>query len=183
MTATEPRATATVASPRFAMSPNRVGLTRVSDHPKCGHCSKPILLRPADRDLGLGVRHGHDRHDRAGRGGLLRRLVRPVQDHGAAARRCRRSRRAGQILFAKIDTDRNPLTGPAFGIRGIPTLIAFRKGKEVARRVGAVPPAELENFLEQDLVGPAQRLDLAPARPLFPGGGWRSTYSRIPPCL
>jgi thioredoxin-like negative regulator of GroEL len=51
------------------------------------------------------------------------------------------------MLFAKIDTDRNPRTGPRFGIRGIPTLIAFRNGKEVARRVGAVPPADLDSFL------------------------------------
>jgi len=47
----------------------------------------------------------------------------------------------------KLDTDRNPQTGPRFGIRGIPTLIAFRNGKEVARKVGAVPPAELDAFL------------------------------------
>ena len=50
--------------------------------------------------------------------------------------------------MVKLDTDRNPVTGQRFGIRGIPTLIAFRQGKEVARRVGAVPPAELESFLQ-----------------------------------
>jgi thioredoxin 2 len=49
----------------------------------------------------------------------------------------------------KLDTDRNPVTGQRFGIRGIPTLIAFRAGKEVSRRVGAVPPAELEAFLNE----------------------------------
>jgi thioredoxin 2 len=52
------------------------------------------------------------------------------------------------LLVLKLDTDRNPLTGQRFGIRGIPTLIAFRKGQEVGRRVGAVPPAELEAFLK-----------------------------------
>jgi len=51
------------------------------------------------------------------------------------------------MLVVKLDTDKNPLTGQRFGIRGIPTLIAFRKGQEVGRRVGAVPPAELEAFL------------------------------------
>src|SRR5258706_162296 len=39
----------------------------------------------ADRDLRRHLRQGHDRHDSAGRCRLLRRLVRPVQDHGAAA--------------------------------------------------------------------------------------------------
>jgi thioredoxin len=56
-------------------------------------------------------------------------------------------RRQGELLVLKLDTDRNPQTGPRFGIRGIPTLIAFRNGKEVARKVGAVPPAELDAFL------------------------------------
>jgi len=56
-------------------------------------------------------------------------------------------RRAGELLVLKLDTDRNPVTQQRFGVRGIPTLIAFRDGKEVARRVGAVPPAELDAFL------------------------------------
>jgi thioredoxin 2 len=51
------------------------------------------------------------------------------------------------MLVVKLDTDRNPVTGQRLGIRGIPTLIAFRRGQEVGRRVGAVPPAELEAFL------------------------------------
>ena len=50
-------------------------------------------------------------------------------------------------MVLKLDTDRNPQTGPRFGIRGIPTLIVFRNGKEVARKVGAVPQADLEGFL------------------------------------
>ena len=53
-------------------------------------------------------------------------------------------RRVGEVLIAKLNTDRNPATGMRFGIRGIPTIILFREGKEIARRVGAVPPTDLE---------------------------------------
>jgi thioredoxin 2 len=34
-----------------------------------------------------------------------------------------------------------------FGIRGIPTLIAFAGGREAGRQVGLVPPAQLEALL------------------------------------
>jgi len=56
-------------------------------------------------------------------------------------------RRVGELLIAKLDTDRNPATGMRFGIRSIPTMILFRSGKEIARRVGAVPPPDLEALL------------------------------------
>ena len=145
MTATEPRATATVACP-FCQTLNRVDMARVSDRPKCGSCGKPILLdRPiaitdsvfdtvtTDSTVPVVVDFYADWCGPC-------KIMAPLLDEAAHTR-------AGRILFAKIDTDRNPLIGPRFGIRGIPTLIAFRNGTEVARRVGAVPPAELETFL------------------------------------
>ena len=54
-----------------------------------------------------------------------------------------RSRR-GEVLVAKLDTDRNPQTAQRFGIRGIPTLIVFRNGQEVARETGAIPRPRLD---------------------------------------
>ena len=35
-----------------------------------------------------------------------------------------------------------------YGIRGIPTMLIFKDGKEVERQVGAVPGPYLENLLE-----------------------------------
>jgi len=141
----ESNATATVACP-FCQTLNRVDMTRVSDRPKCGNCAKPILL---DRPIAV----SDDAFDKMTGESTVPvvvdfyadwcgpcKIMAPLLDEAAY-------RRAGQILFAKLDTDRNPRTGPRFGIRGIPTLIAFRNGKEVARRVGAVPPTELDAFL------------------------------------
>jgi thioredoxin-like negative regulator of GroEL len=56
--------------------------------------------------------------------------------------------RAGRVLFTKLDTDRNPAMAVQFGIRGIPTLIVFKGGREVARQVGAVPKPKLEELLD-----------------------------------
>ncbi|HEX5633380.1 MAG TPA: amidase family protein, partial [Gemmatimonadales bacterium] len=51
--------------------------------------------------------------------------------------------RAGEVLVLKLDTDANPRTAQRFGIRGIPTMIAFRGGREVARHVGVTDRATL----------------------------------------
>ena len=144
-TETSASASATVACP-FCETLNRVDMARVADRPKCGNCGKPILL---DRPIAISDAAFDTVTSETTVSVVVDfyadwcgpcKIMAPLLDDVA-------HRRAGQMLFAKLDTDRNPLTGPRFGIRGIPTLIAFRQGKEVARRVGAVPPAELDAFL------------------------------------
>jgi thioredoxin 1 len=59
--------------------------------------------------------------------------------------------RAGTLKVGSINVDlENELAGQ-FGIVSIPTLIVFKDGAEVRRRVGAVPKHELENLFK-DLV-------------------------------
>jgi thioredoxin 2 len=60
--------------------------------------------------------------------------------------------RAAQALapgarLAKIDTEAHSEIGARFGIRGIPLLIAFSGGREVARQAGAQPAAEIERWV------------------------------------
>lgn len=43
----------------------------------------------------------------------------------------------GTYKVAKLDIDEAPATAAKFGIRGVPTLLAFKSGKEIARHVGA----------------------------------------------
>jgi thioredoxin 1 len=43
---------------------------------------------------------------------------------------------AEQVLFAKVDVDESPELAARFGVRGMPTLVAFRGGKETGRRLG-----------------------------------------------
>ena len=42
------------------------------------------------------------------------------------------------VRLAKVDTEAEPQLGARFGIRSIPTLVAFRDGREVARVSGAM---------------------------------------------
>ncbi len=53
----------------------------------------------------------------------------------------------GRALVAKLNTDRSPQTAGGFDIRGIPTTLVFRDGKEVGRVTGAVPKRGLEELI------------------------------------
>lgn len=56
-------------------------------------------------------------------------------------------RQKGRVLVAKVNTDENPGVSMRFGIRSIPTLTVMLRGQEVARQVGAVPMAALEQMV------------------------------------
>ena len=57
----------------------------------------------------------------------------------------------GKITIVKVDVDQNrPLAG-AFGIRSVPTLILFKDGAEVDKKLGALNKAQLEQFISQTL--------------------------------
>jgi thioredoxin 2 len=43
-----------------------------------------------------------------------------------------------KVRFAKVNSDEEPALSSRFGIRGIPTLIAFKGGREVARQTGGM---------------------------------------------
>ena len=59
------------------------------------------------------------------------------------------STHANQVLFVKVNTEAEQLLGSQWNIRSIPTLAGFKGGKEVHRISGALPPAELEQFVKQ----------------------------------
>jgi thioredoxin 2 len=51
------------------------------------------------------------------------------------------------LVVAKVNTDAAQALAGRFGIRSIPTVALFRGDREVARQSGALPPAELRQWL------------------------------------
>jgi thioredoxin 2 len=136
--------TAVVACP-FCRTVNRVDLARLAQLPKCGECRKPIRL---DRPVAASEAD----FDRSVQGTAVPvladfyadwcgpcKVTAPMLDEIA-------NTRAGQVLVLKVDTDRYPALSSRFGIRGIPTIIAFRDGREVSRIVGVPQPGVLESL-------------------------------------
>jgi putative thioredoxin len=66
--------------------------------------------------------------------------------------------RAGKVVLAKLDTDANPRLAQAFGIRGIPAVKAFRDGRVAAEFTGAIPPSQVQQFLDALLPSEADEL-------------------------
>ncbi len=50
---------------------------------------------------------------------------------------------SGRLRVAKLDVDQNPAAAARLRIEGIPTLILFTGGHEVARMIGARPRSEI----------------------------------------
>ena len=42
-------------------------------------------------------------------------------------------------------------TGSAAGIRGVPTVIIYKKGIEIDRKVGGVPESNMKEFLDKNI--------------------------------
>jgi thioredoxin 1 len=57
----------------------------------------------------------------------------------------------GRLKIAKLNIDDNPNTPPAYGIRGIPTLMLFKNGEVEATKVGAVSKSQLTAFIDSNL--------------------------------
>jgi putative thioredoxin len=85
------------------------------------------------------------------------------------------SKRDGEVVLAKVDTDSNQALAARYGIQGIPAVKAFRDGEIVDEFVGAVPPAKVEAFFDglapsraDELLAAGDELSLREAAELEP---------------
>ncbi len=72
------------------------------------------------------------------------RLMAPLMDWAAA-------NYAGKLLVGKLEADPNPASRDQLGIQGLPTLILFSGGQELARHEGAMAQPQLKAFLDAHL--------------------------------
>jgi len=121
---------------------NRVLRARLDPSPRCGSCRETLL---PSYPLEL-TAAGFDRH-------LTADDLPLVVDFWAAwCAPCRMmapafAQAAAQLKFkarlAKLDTEAEQAIAARYGIRSIPTLIAFHRGREVARQSGALDLQQL----------------------------------------
>ena len=56
-----------------------------------------------------------------------------------------------KISIIKIDIDKNPAVAAKYQIRGVPTLMLFKKGRSLWQQSGVVPTDQLLNILNRFL--------------------------------
>jgi thioredoxin 2 len=128
---------------------NRVPRVRLEEGPTCGSCKQRLV---PGRPLEL-TKANFDRHV-AGELPLLVdfwapwcepcRMMAPAYEQAAA-------RLAPMVRLGKLDTEAEPEIGGRFGIRAIPTMIAFRGGREIARRAGALSLTQIVQWVDANV--------------------------------
>ncbi|MBA2501757.1 MAG: thioredoxin [Pyrinomonadaceae bacterium] len=58
---------------------------------------------------------------------------------------------AGNANVVKLNVDENPSVSQRYGIKGIPTLILFKNGKEEERVVGATSKEAISRMIEKHM--------------------------------
>lgn len=129
---------------------NRVPRARLGQGPKCGACHQP-LLHPTPIEVGGDELARHLAKDElplvvdfwAPWCGPCRMMA-PVYEEVAG-------RYASRARFTKLNTEMHGTTAGRYGIRNIPTLVLFHKGRELDRIAGVLSAPQLEAWLERRL--------------------------------
>lgn len=129
---------------------NRVPVAKLAAGPKCGSCGDALMTgKIAELDLKT-----HDKATRTDEVPLIVDYWAPwcgpcrmmAPEFAKAAKTL-----SAQARFAKINTEDYPAVSQQLGIRGIPLLILWHKGREVARLSGARPAGDIEAFVRQSI--------------------------------
>jgi thioredoxin 2 len=129
---------------------NRVPPERLAEQPRCGRCSQPLF---AAAPVAL---------DAAGWQAHVVRATLPVLVDvwapwcGPCLSMAPQFERAAaelepQLRLAKLDSQAEPGLAGALGIRSIPTLVLFDRGRERARQSGAMASADIVRWARQHL--------------------------------
>ena len=124
---------------------NRLPVARVNTEANCGKCQQPLLLASPQELTAQTISKTIQKNEVLTIVDFWASWCQPclmmAPQFKAAAQQL------PQVVFAKIQTDKYEQAAAPYNIRSLPTMVAFRGGKEVARQSGALPSDQIVQWV------------------------------------
>ena len=124
---------------------NRLPVARVNTEANCGKCQQPLLLASPQELTAQTISKTIQKNEVLTIVDFWASWCQPclmmAPQFKAAAQQL------PQVVFAKIQTDQYEQAAAPYNIRSLPTMVAFRAGKEVARQSGALPSDQIVQWV------------------------------------